>query len=68
MPTSLFDRDEVVLLMSGGAQVVEVLPADEYDAIHIAGAVNLPLRELDERAEEVLDHGRAVIVYCHDFL
>jgi CBS domain-containing protein len=32
---------------------------------HIAGAVNVPLAELD-RAGELLDPGRPVVVYCYD--
>lgn len=35
-------RDEVQRLLAAGAQLVDVLLADEYTAEHIAGAVNLP--------------------------
>lgn len=47
------------------AQVVEVLPKPEYEWAHIAGAVNVPLKELDETAAG-LDRGRPVVVYCND--
>lgn len=59
-------RDEVRRLVDQGAQVVEVLPANEYEEDHLPDAVNLPLRRLEEEAREVLDPGRAVIVYCWD--
>lgn len=54
-------------LTGAGAQLVEVLPADEYEWAHLPGAVNLPLKELDDRLAE-LDRSRPVIVYCHDTL
>ena len=65
MPT-VIDRDELRALTGHRAQLVEVLPAAEYDWAHLPGAVNLPLKELDARASQ-LDRSRPVIVYCHDW-
>jgi rhodanese-related sulfurtransferase len=59
-------REELRTLTERGAQLVEVLPADEYQWAHLPGAVNLPLKELDGRAGE-LDRSRPVVVYCHDW-
>ena len=66
MPTAI-DRDELRKLTDQGTQLVEVLPAEEYEWAHLPGAVSLPLKELDERAGQ-LDRSRPVIVYCHDSL
>jgi len=52
----------------GGAQVVEVLPAHEYDEEHLPGAVNIPLKTLNEAAAARLDKSRPVVVYCWDYL
>jgi rhodanese-related sulfurtransferase len=60
------DREGVRRLVDQGAQLVEVLPAHEYQEEHLPGAVNLPLRKLEEQATEVLDRHRAVVVYCWD--
>jgi rhodanese-related sulfurtransferase len=60
-------REHVQRLAAAGAQVVETLPPEEYDELHIAGAVNIPLREIRERQAE-LDRSRPVVVYCQDFL
>lgn len=65
MPTSIGLAD-VRRLIAEGAQLVEVLPAAEYRDQHIAGAINLPLRELDAAAAARLDRNRPVITYCHD--
>jgi rhodanese-related sulfurtransferase len=65
VPTEI-DREEVRRLVEQGAQLVEVLPADEYEEEHLPGAVNLPLRRLEEQATELLDRRRAVVVYCWD--
>jgi rhodanese-related sulfurtransferase len=60
-------RETVQKLCGEGAQLVEVLPAAEYGQIHIAGAINVPLKELARKAPRVLERGREVIVYCNDF-
>lgn len=65
MPTAI-DRDEVQRLVARGAQLVEVLPANEYAEDHLPGAVSLPLRRLEIEAVQVLDRDRPVIVYCWD--
>ena len=65
MPTEI-NRREVQELVERGAQLVEVLPADEYEEDHLPGAVNLPLRRLETEAVRVLDSARPVIVYCWD--
>jgi rhodanese-related sulfurtransferase len=67
MPTTV-DRDRVVDLVEGGAQLVEVLPQDEYDEEHLPDAVHLPLKSLDPVAASVLDRARPVVVYCWDSL
>jgi rhodanese-related sulfurtransferase len=66
MPT-VIERDALQALTGQGAQLVEVLPADEYDWAHLPGAVNLPLKELDAKASQ-LDRSRPIIVYCWDGL
>ena len=67
MPTSI-DRDEVQrLLRDERAQLVEVLPTEEYDDEHLPGAINIPLKSLDRETTGVLDRERPVIVYCYDY-
>jgi rhodanese-related sulfurtransferase len=60
-------RDEVQRLMREGAQVIEVLPREEYEEEHLPGAINLPLKELDAQSAARLRKDRPVVVYCHDF-
>lgn len=67
MPTAV-DRAGVQRLINEGAQLVEVLPQDEYDEEHLEGAIHLPLKQLTAEAASVLDKGRPVIVYCWDGL
>ena len=64
---AVIGRDELRKLTGDGAQLVEVLPAEDYEWAHLPGAVSLPLKELDARAGQ-LDRSRPVIVYCHDSL
>ena len=57
-------RDEVQrLLRDEAVQLVEVLPPPEFEGEHIAGAINIPLKELNEETTGGLDKVRPVIVY-----
>lgn len=61
-------REDVRRLVGEGALLVEVLPVEEYETEHIAGAVNVPLKELDAARVADFDPGRPVVVYCNDTL
>jgi rhodanese-related sulfurtransferase len=59
-------RTEVQAQIEKGAQVVEVLPREEFEEDHIPGAIHLPLGKVELEAEERLDKNRPVVVYCWD--
>jgi rhodanese-related sulfurtransferase len=59
-------RHEVQQLVEKGAQVVDVLPAEEFEEDHLPGAINLPLRRIETEARTALDPSRPVVVYCWD--
>ncbi len=63
----IIDHREVQDQLARGAQIVEVLPAHEYERAHIRGAIHIPLRMVIKRAPD-LDRNRPVIVYCRDAL
>ena len=67
MPISI-GRDEVIELVAHGAQLAEVLPADEYEEEHLPGAIHLPLKSLTASTASVLDRTCPVVVYCWDGL
>lgn len=65
MPKEI-DRAGLRRMVEVGAQLVEVLPAEEYLEEHLPGAISLPLKRLEADAASVLDKARPVIVYCWD--
>ena len=65
MPAEI-DRHQVQDLVRRGAQLIEVLPREEYTEDHLPGAISLPLRRLEAEAGRVLDPTRPLIVYCWD--
>lgn len=67
MPESV-DLAALKRLIGEGAQLVEVLPAEDFAEEHLPGAVNIPLKSLDARGAEQLDRRRPVVVYCYDSL
>jgi rhodanese-related sulfurtransferase/DNA-binding transcriptional ArsR family regulator len=50
-------------LKSGSAVVVDVRPAAEYAAGHIAGAVSIPYDEIEDRLNE-LPRDKEIVAYC----
>jgi rhodanese-related sulfurtransferase len=67
MPSPI-DRHDLQCLVAEGAQLVEVLPDDEYREEHLPGAIHLPLTSLTAETARRLDAERPVIVYCWDAL
>jgi rhodanese-related sulfurtransferase len=66
---NVVDRSRVLELVEHAhAQLVEVLPIDEYDEEHLPGAVHMPLKTLHASTAARLDRHRPVIVYCWDAL
>ncbi len=51
----LIDAEEV--------QIVDVLPGAEYMDGHLPGALNIPLKSLNEKTTQILDRGKPVVVY-----
>jgi len=67
MPTAI-DRHELRrLLGEEQAQLVEVLPEDDFEDEHLPEAINIPLKQLDARHASQLDPSRPVVVYCYDY-
>jgi rhodanese-related sulfurtransferase/predicted transcriptional regulator len=61
-------REELVKRLRGNDVVlVDVRPAEEFDAGHIGGAVSIPLDELDERLAE-LPADSEIVAYCRGTL
>jgi rhodanese-related sulfurtransferase len=61
------ERDEVQRLIRDGAVLIEAMPSGEYEAEHIPGAINVPLKELDAEHLARFERDRPTVVYCNDF-
>lgn len=48
MPREI-EIDEIRPILESRAQLVEVLPEPEFEEEHLAGAINIPLKEMTER-------------------
>lgn len=67
MPTNI-DLTKLRELLDAGAQLVEVLPEQEFIEERLPGAINMPLKQLTPATVAVLDRARPVVVYCWDSL
>lgn len=66
MPNAIH-RDDVTRLLARGAQLIDVLPSEEYSEQHIPGAMSIPLKSLDAHTTAHLRKDQAIIVYCYDY-
>jgi len=58
------DRDELIQrVREGSVTVLDVRPEEEYRAGHIAGALSLPLEQLESRLGE-LPKDQEIVAYC----
>ena len=62
------DHREVLEMLSGGGQIVDVLPAQEFNGAHIKSAVHIPLSRIINDAPLLLDRSQRTVVYCRDSL
>ena len=63
-PQEAVSRAELVArVRSGDAAVVDLRPTDEFEAGHIAGALSIPLSELESRLAE-LPADVEIVAYC----
>ncbi len=63
MPTPIAREEVQRLMREQAAQLVEVLPSQEYQDEHIEGSINLPLKRLNRDTAVRLDKTRPIIVY-----
>lgn len=66
MPTAI-DRNDLRELARSGAQLIEVLPRQEYDDEHLPGAINMPLTRMDGESGAEFRRDVPVVVYCQDY-
>jgi rhodanese-related sulfurtransferase/CBS domain-containing protein len=60
------DTADVERMAADGAQLVEVLPAEDFHREHLPGASNVPLAEMTADSVAHLDTSSPVIAYCYD--
>ena len=52
-----------------GLVIVDVLPKEQYDDCHIAGAINIPFGDdFLDRAEREIDKNAEIVVYCTNYM
>lgn len=56
-------RELLARVREGVVTVVDVRPPEEYAFGHVPGAVNVPLKELEEHMQE-LPHDQEIVAYC----
>ncbi len=59
------DRDDLEeRLENDDITLAYVLSEEQYEDEHIPGSINIPLDQVEERAEDELDKDEDIVVYC----
>jgi rhodanese-related sulfurtransferase len=60
------DADTLAQRLDAGEPIrlIDVLPPEHFQAVHLPGAESIPLEELRGRAPEQLEKGETIVVYC----
>jgi rhodanese-related sulfurtransferase/CBS domain-containing protein len=61
-------REDIRLLIRRGAPLIEVLPREEYDRLHLPGAVSVPLSMISRKTVDRFQWDKPVIVYAGNSL
>ena len=55
-----------LLQIPGQTQLLDCREQDEYDLVHLADAILVPMSELQDRVEELSEwKDESLVVYCH---
>lgn len=46
------------------AMLIDVRTPEEYREKHIAGAINIPIYEIDNLKDEIIDKDMVILLYC----
>lgn len=60
----MIDGERARGLVARGAQLVDVRSPREFSHGHLPGAINVPVGEIAERADELLELHRPLVLYC----
>jgi len=59
-------KTDIQSLLDRGALVVDVRTPSEFAGGHYAGAINIPLSDLEAQLGQLgTDKGRPIVLYCH---
>lgn len=67
MPIEIRRKDVKTLIAQERAQLVEVLPPEEYKKEHLPKAINIPLQTITPENTKHLRKDQALIVYCANY-
>ena len=62
------NREDLRLLVRRGAQLIEVLPRQDFDLIHLPGAMSIPLTLINRNTVDRLKWDKPVVVYSMNCL
>ena len=57
-------KEAMVVYKKANALLIDVRTPEEYRKEHIDGAINIPVYEIDNIKNEIIDQDKVILVYC----
>ena len=62
--TDFTNKEAMEICKRTNALLIDVRTPEEYREKHIEGAVNIPVYEIDNIKNEIIDPNKVILVYC----
>lgn len=57
-------KEAMEVYKKANALLIDVRTPEEYRKEHIDGAINIPVYEIDNKKNEIIDQDKVILVYC----
>ena len=57
-------KEAMEVYKKANALLIDVRTPEEYRKEHIDGAINIPVYEIDNKKNEIIDQHKVILVYC----
>lgn len=57
-------KEAMEVYKKANALLIDVRTPEEYRKEHIDGAINIPVHEIDNIKNEIIDQDKVILVYC----
>ena len=58
------DKNDIKLVLSKGAKIIDVRTASEFSGGHVNGAINIPLDKISSNIDKIKNYKKPIVLCC----